>query len=103
MSLAITEEHLASFRDVYHESRQIYLDIDDSAEHAPMNPVVRLEDRGEVEGIVWRLTSDLYSAEDTLLECPLEGFHDFFYEVYHDADYVPSLDDMRSFFETLHG
>jgi hypothetical protein len=101
MTITLRQSQLASFTRTYHEARAIYLDLDSDYGHAPMNPVVRLEDRGDIEGVVWRIDSDLHSAEDTLLECPLDVFDGFFCEVYEDDDYNPSLEDMRDFADML--
>ena len=98
----VTEEHLASFRALYREARGIYLNADGEANHAPHDPVVRLDDRGDNGGVTWRLTSGINSAEDTLLECPLAGFDDAF-ECVYGTDYTPTLEDMRAFTETLYG
>ena len=93
----INTEHLESFRNVYREAREIYLDIDDAARHSPHDPVVRFVDRGQYGGWKWRLESGVNDEPDAMLEFRLDDFDSFFYAAYQDAGYMPTDEDMTEF------
>lgn len=92
----LTAYHLDSFVRVYKDARAIYLDLPEAVR--PIDPCVRLENRGSDDDTPqWALTSQLHSAEYSVLTFDLEAFDMFFSESYGDASFVPSLEDMRDF------
>ena len=102
--MKLNSEHLESFIDVYKEAKEIYND-EESAKHAPINPVVRFENRGSLaytdDGFCWLIDSGLHSNEDTVWMCDLDDFINFFFQVGEDDWSEPTFDDMEDFVKMM--
>lgn len=76
-----------NFTDVYKQAKIYYND----PAGRPIDAVIRKENEK------WIIESRLEPQQDTIIECSLEDFQNWFYETFSDDNYIPSENDIADF------